>query len=256
MAKLTRKEYTRKHLFMGAVILVAVILLVTGIAIWLLLGSMSRSAEGSLRVAGIVSTPMSFTDFYIGDEKIGDNPNGSQELKDVFVFDCRKTDKDGRITCDGKSWEKMSVTVRGKLNYADYLAGLYYELELPQGVIDAAKEGFLDISNFYDDKWNVKKVNVIVSDDGKLKDTLGKEILKQAGSDGIYYLNFEFTIKLNWGEKFGYDNPGRYYDEEGADIPDEEVMDTMNDFVRLINGEYNEKSKSFILTVTATPNNQ
>ncbi len=244
---------------MGAVILVAVILLVTGIAIWLLLGSLSQTVGGSLKVSSVVATPMSFSEFYVGDEKLTGAPDGTQELKDVFIFDSAQNDRKGRVTCDGKSWEKMAVTVRGKLNYADYLSGMSYILELPEGVIEAAKEGYLDISNYYNEKWEPKSVDVIVTENDKLKDVAsGRELVKRMGSDNIFYLDFEFTIRLKWGEQFGGKNPSVYYDEldGGADVPDEEVMEILKHFAQLINGQSNERSKSFTLTVTATPNNQ
>lgn len=258
MAKLTRKQYTRKHLFMGAVILVAVVLVVTGVAIWLLLGSLSQSVGGSLSVSPITDSLMSFSELYVGDEKLDFSSEQGKTIEDVFVFDSAQNDHKGRLTCDGKSWEKRIVTVRGKLSYADYLKQLYYTLELPDGVIAAAKEGYLNIDAFYDENWETKKVDVIVSDDNVLKDTSGREVHKNLGSDGIYYLDFEFVVEIKWGEKFGGKNPSVYYDEKdgGADVPDDEVKETLTHFAELVNGKYNENNKLFTLTVNATPNNQ
>lgn len=242
---------------MGAVILGAVILVVTGVAIWLLLGSLSQSVGGTLRVSGIAASPMSFSEFFVSDRSIDADSDEDQILKDVFVFDSAQNDRKGRVTCDGKSWEKMSVAVRGKVKYADYLAGLYYTVTLPEGVVEAARQGYLDISDLYDEKWNPRNVDVIVTDGDVLKDMSGREVFKRAGSDKIYYIDFEFVVRIRWGEKFGGKNPSVYYDEldGGADVPDEVVMQTLTEFAEMINGEHNEKSKTFTLTVTATPNN-
>lgn len=245
MAKLTRKQYTRKHLFMGIVILTAVVLLVTGLSIWLLFGTLSQSASGNLGVSQVAVSPMSFESLRI------DNVDISQKdaiVENAFIFDSRYNDDSGRVTWDGESYEKRSISVSGTLKHADCLEKFYYRLELPSGIIEAAKAGYLDISEFYDEDWNVRDVVPPEIDLANIRE----------GDDGISYLVFKFNVTIKWGEAFGGENPSDYFDRPAIreEVSDEEVERILNEFRDMVIGTsvFSGSRPTFTLTLTADPN--
>ncbi len=222
----------------------AVVLVVTGIAIWLLLGSLSQSTNGTLGVSSVAVSPMSFVDLRIDDVDINQKDNS---IENAFVFDSRYNDDYGRVTWDKVSYEKLSITVSGTLRNAEYLGRLYYVLELPSGVVEAAKEGYLDISEFYDEEWKPREVVPPVDTKNIRED-----------DEGTPYLSFKFSISLKWGEKFGRENPSDYFDRPGIreEVSDEEVEKTLNEFKDMVMGYsmLNGTKPTFALTITASPN--
>ncbi|MCH5163794.1 MAG: hypothetical protein J1F36_02125 [Clostridiales bacterium] len=241
MAKLTRKQYTRKRLFAGVVMFAAVALVVTGISVWLLFSSLSMGADGQLKVSEIAISPMSFSVLNVDGTDVRDE----NAVISGFIFDTQYGDDTGRVTWDGGSYEKMKINISGVLMNAQHLGKFSYVLELPQGVIDAANKGYLDISEFYDfETGKAKEVVVSVAENGSMV---------ADGTTTAWRFNFDIAIK--WGELFNHLNPSVYYDTDGIDIPDEEVLRVIDDLKETVMGGGGLFSKpTFKLTITASPN--
>ena len=239
MAKLTRKQYTRKAVFAGVAIFVSAVLIVTGVAIWLLFSTLSTATDGGITVTEVAKSPLSFSSLQIDGQNIGDG----ETLYGGFVFDSLQGDEDGRVSWNGKDSEKMSITVSGVIMNAQHLSKFSYSLSLPHGVIAAAEKGYLDISEFYDaETGEVKVINLSLSENGSM------------ASDGALSVwRFSFTISIKWGAFFHYLNPSIYYDTEGLDVPLEDVIEILEDMRSLVNG--NQGQSKYTLTLTASPNN-
>ena len=223
------------------VIFLSAVLIVTGIAIWLLFSSLSTSADGGLTVAAVAKSPLSFSVIQIDGQEIA----GGDTLYGGFVFDSLYGDDEGRVSWNGTDSEKMSITVSGIVMNAQHLNKFTYSLALPQGVIDAAEKGYIDISEFYDaETGEVKVVNVSLSENGNMVTD---------PDSGISAWRFSFTISMKWGALFNHINPSIYYDDEGMDIPLDEVVSVLEDLRQLVNG--NLGHSTYKLTLTASPNN-
>lgn len=243
MAKITKKQYTRKVLFAGAAIFLSAVLIITGVAIWLLFSALSTSAGGGVTVGEVATSPLSFSALMIDGEDVVDG-----EAKGAgFIFDAQVGDDYGRVTYgnSGKSGEKLSINVAGVIVNAQQLAKFSYTLEMPQGVKDAAAKGYVDISDFYDAQTGkVKEVAVSLSQDGVM-----------VSENGVTVWRFNFSITIKWGYMFNYTNPGVYYDEDeqGLKVPDETVTETLKDMYQTIMGDTHVKPR-YNLTLIASPN--
>lgn len=104
MAKLTRKSYQRKAMVVGATAFAGIALMTTGFAAWVISSSATKNVPGNVNV-GVVS-----------DKSIKLTVNS---ITDKFSFDSKKDDKTGRVRCDGKNWENLSITVSGEYTNPD-----------------------------------------------------------------------------------------------------------------------------------------
>lgn len=243
-AKLTKKQYTRKRLFAAVVLFIAVALVVTGVAIWLLFSVLRGSASGSLKVGALDSSPFEFENLRI--DGVDPYDQADNTIRKGFIFDTAEGDEYGRVTWDGTSFEKLSVRVTGILTNAQHLQSFSYVLELPQGVIDAAEKGYLDISQFYD-KDTGEFVSVVVD-----LNAPGCELITYEGET---VWRFDFTIELKWGSAFDGINPSLFFDKagRGLDTPIDEVVATLNDMRNTILEGSVFIQPTFTLTFTASP---
>lgn len=169
------------------------------------------------------------------------NGGDASEGADI-VFDSLAGDEDGRIRWDGTGGENLTAEVSGRLINAAKLSELSFFVVLPQGVIEAARAGYVDVSAYYDFECGVPRETDI--------DYAPSDIV--TGSDGVSWLDFSFEISLGWGERFRGDNPSVYYDkvyfgedgavdrDAGAYVTDAEMMETLNELNCLLSeGEQN-----------------
>lgn len=240
MAKITKKQYTRKVLFAGVAIFLAAVLIVTGVSIWLLFSALSTSTDGGITVGEVATSPLSFSSLMIDGEEVKDG-----EAKGAgFAFDTLYGDDYGRVTWNGKDSEKLSITVSGVITNAQHLAKFSYVLKMPQGIKDAAAKGYIDISDYYDAETNEEKeIEVSISQDGVM-----------VSDNSITAWRFSFPITLKWGSFFNYTNPSIYYDAEGIDVPLNTVSSILQDLRDTVMGDAQTQPK-YNLTLIASPNN-
>ena len=165
----------------------------------------------------VAAAPLAFGEFFVDGEaaKSGETVPG-------FVFASPQSDREGRVIWDGETSEKLSLTLSGVIGNADRLGAVSYTLALPDGVIAAAKKGYLDLSRLYDGETeSPRSVALSLTDDGELL------------PDGSW--KFAFEVSILWGEAFAGVNPSIFYDTAGAHIPLEEVTATLDDFRATVN---------------------
>ncbi len=239
MAKLTKKQYSRKRLMAAALIFVAVALIVTGVAIWLLFNALNGTFGGNIAVGAVVDSPLEFSRIVIDGIEV-DLRSPDHSVDSGFRFDSASGDLDGRLMWNGEDAEKMSVHVDVVIDHAMYLQQFEYELELPEGVIEAARKGYLVIDEYYDwEKAEPKRIEIPVD-------------------SGTYYKEqdswrLQFDLYLYWGEAFGGVNPSIWYDDGGADVPYDDMVDVLNDFHDIIMGGSKFSTPTFTLTLIASP---
>lgn len=254
MAKLTKKQYVRRRIFAGVAIFAAVALITTGLTVWLLFNSLNAELGGGVIISGVATSPLSFQNLRLDNLPIEQN----QPTQAPFVF-APKPGATGRVRGDGSMVEKLSVTVSGTVANAQYLSGLTFRLELPQGVIEAARKGYVDISAYYGPDFLPKTLPVN-------EVSTRYEVI----SDGaVSALHFAFTLNLGWGTAFANQNPSDYFDTEyylpdgsadysrGVHVAEHNVVQTMLDLYNTVGGSpgpSSQQANRYTLTLTADSN--
>lgn len=223
----------------AVVIFVAVALIVTGVAIWLLFSALNGTLGANITVGGVANSPLDFARLSLDGIEV--DLNSKDHYVDTgFRFDSAQDDYDGRLMWDGVNHEKMTTEVDVVIDHAQYLQKFEYTLQFPAGVIQAAKKGYLDISDYYDlEKDEALTIEVPIT-------------------EGTFYREqdswrLKFTLTLKWGTVFGGVNPSIYYDEAGADISYDDMRGTLNDFYDMIMAGAVFSKPTFNLTVIASP---
>ena len=235
MAKITRKSYKRKKVVLGVTLFASIALISTGFAAWVIAENANKDINGGIKVGTVEDGSVSFV-------------NVKQSI-DNFIFDCKDTDNTGRVYYknDGNK-ETLMLTITGAIKNPEYLESFNVKMEVSAGVKAAATAGYIVLPSYVSET----AVNI---DLGTLTDYTVQE------NDGKYTTGFksgdkvkEFSIdvEFKWGEKFGGDNPGIYFDDgDGASKTIEEVTDMMDDFKTTI-GE----SQTYKVTLTAIAKGQ
>lgn len=223
----------------AAIIFVAVVLIVTGIAIWLLFSALNGTLGANITVGSVADSPLDFVRLSLDGLEV-DLDSADHYVDTGFRFDSAEGDYNGRLMWDGVNHEKMSTEVDVVIDHAQYLQKFEYTLEFPAGVIDAAKKGYLDISDYYDlEAGEPKKVEIPLTE--------GTFVPEQDA------WRVKFTMTLKWGTVFGGVNPSIYYDEAGAEISYDEMRSTLNEFYDMIMSSALFTKPTFTLTVIASP---
>lgn len=253
MAKLTKKSYIRKRVIAGVAIFVAIALITTGIACWLLLNDYSDSADGNVHVASVAESALGFKDIKLNN---GETSAGGVEGAQL-VFDSQYGDDNGRVKWDGVQYESLTLKVSGTVTNAQYLGELVYTLDLPEGLIEMAApdKNYVDISEFYDyETGKPKEIAVPYT----------AENFKQR-DDGTTELRFEFSLSIKWGSYFKNTNPSVYFDTEytltngsvdtqsGIYVPNDTVVSVLQEFYDTIK-KGSAAMPQFTLTLTARTN--
>lgn len=243
MAKMTKKEYTRRRLFYGVLMFAAAALTITGVAIWLLFSTLGVATNGGITVSEVAMSPLSFTSLTVDGEEV----TSGETLKGAgFIFDSLEGDDSGRVSWNGVSSEKLSLNVSGVLMGAQHLSSFSYILTLPQGVLDAAAKEYVDISEFYDAAENkFKEIPISLSENGTLV------------TDGVdTAFRFEFSVTLKWGARFRNMNPSVYFDTVGLGEPLSDVESTLRDLqsTMLEGKDPRNYRPTYTLTLLASPN--
>lgn len=221
MAKLTRKSYKRKKIAFAAVILGGVALVSSGFAAWVLSANATKDATGVTTVGQVkdasltIKVQLQYKDLSSAVEK-WDNQSGNG----TFVFEPTKDDvsKPGqRVYNDGQNFERLTlryvVTVSSSLNTAfDKLNIKMIENDSKNGIQQAVEKQYIVEPEEF------KEPGVTISSTSE-KFEVNDQTDKQENGICTWTLNYDMT--LQWGEKFGGMNPGKYYDEdtEGKKVP-------------------------------------
>lgn len=188
MAKLTRNSYKRKVILFGVILFVSIALISTGFAAWIMSTNDSKEAPGNVTVGQVTDSQLKIENLTID--------------KNVFAFEPLNDDLAGRVRYDGTNGESLTIKVTGTVQPTQYLGELKISLEVPEGVKKAAEQKYIVLPE-------AATTGYIVKDVDKTTNT--------------YRISYDITF--TWGEKFGGQNPGIYYDEdaEGLNVSDADV---------------------------------
>ena len=212
MAKLTRKSYQRKAMVVGATAFAGIALMATGFAAWVISSSATKNVQGNVNV-GVVSDKSI---------KLTVNP-----ITDKFSFDSKRDDKTGRVRCDGKNWENLSITVSGEYTNPDMVNK--FNIALRMGTV--ASE---DADPVFDTKAETRFTNAAAEpnkyivlpacfgpagvDFNTTGETGGEGKTLTVASDKSK-ATFSYTISFAWGDHFKDTlgtkenlNPSEFYD--------------------------------------------
>ena len=139
--KLTRKSYNRRVFTFGALVFLAIALMSTGFATWVMSTNAETGESGNVHVGTITDGALSFVETD-GKKVVFDATTGSD-----FVFDSDKNDTEGSIKAgkgDGAQYENLSVKFTVQIQPAEFLDYLEVKVtDLPQGILDAAEENYI-----------------------------------------------------------------------------------------------------------------
>ena len=245
MRKLTRRSYNRKLIVFGLVLLMAIGMISTGFAAWVMSSVNNANADANVTVGTISDASMTVT-IDQWDEEAG------EWTGDVLSFDARKGDNEGRIRADGTDAdEQLTMTISGKVTNVAALGQLTLTVKLPDSLAAAIEAKYIAIDDS-DASYSA----------GTL--TVTKESLNYTLVDDNANATFSYTLTFEWGEFFGGMNPCDFYDSTvatrdgvtGASITDENMKTEMDLFRKTITGDATNATYTgtIDITVAATTN--
>lgn len=195
--KITKKSYNRRVLSFGVVMFLAIALISTGFATWVMSNEAKEDETGNISVGTITDGSLSFSDIAFKDN-VSD-----------FYFEPLATDQSGDIQYQNPDndpnnfSENLEVTITGKVTPLSYLDKLTIQMnELPIGLRNAATAGYINLPECHGTAIEISKTDTNTST--------------------ADVLDFSYTIKFQWGSKFDADgdgigeNPSTYLDREDA----------------------------------------
>jgi len=206
MAKLTRNSYKRKVILFGVILFVSIALISTGFAAWIMSTNAKGEKDGNVTVGQVTDSQLKIENLEID--------------KNVFAFEPLDTDTTGRVRYDGTNKESLTIRVTGTVRPTEFLGELKIALVIPEGVKKAADLGYIVLPT----------CATISETTGGYKVT---DVDKETGTYAIQY-----DITFTWGDKFGGQNPGVYYDTdaEGLNVSDADVKKELENLRAVIYG--------------------
>lgn len=250
MAKLTRKSYKRKKIAFAAVILGGVALVSSGFAAWVLSSNAKSDVQGGVAVGAVEKGSLKMEISLVG--ATGENTLNSGK----FNFNTKATDITGRVRAakDQKPEDSENLSLSYKVTVKspiDNFDKLDITMSAKKGDAVIALDSAIKTS---DNKYyvsapdcsknvvtltaNGQSSSLTLSNDKIASETEGSIFTKQSGlgeTDETAKVTYQYswtttyTVAFAWGDLFGQQNPGEYYDSEAAkNIEDAEVETTLN----------------------------
>lgn len=229
--KVTKGHFNRRVLFFGLLLFLAISLISTGFASWIMSTGADKGSNGNVHVGTITDGSLEFGDINFVD-------NNSE-----IIFDALASDKTGDIKADltsGAKYENLSITLTTTITPAEYVQSLSISIALPETVKKAVDAEYITMPSCCYVK-GTSAVSVVIFEDGAVKnlaDTGIAATITDTNSDGTYEISV--TLTFGWGAEFGGKNPGVYLDEyldgESKPMPYKDKVQKMIDFKRMIYG--------------------
>lgn len=246
--KITRGHFNRKILSFGLLMFLAVSLISTGFAAWIMSTGSSTNTDGNLNVGTITDSSLEFTDIVFAE-------NANKNI----LFAPKAGDTTGDVKWDSETEvsENLSITFSTTLAPVEYVKDLTLKIVIPQTVIDAATAGYIKLPSCYvlnEDDQPTALVYII-------KDGVAQEDKSTTNADGVFdgiafkaeqvslgegaeyskVFNISVTIEFAWGEKFFNGNPSETLDStnldsDGEDLTYEKKFKLLTDFKRTLYG--------------------
>lgn len=265
--KITRNSYKRKIILFGLFLFISIALISTGFTVWVMSTGAKNESGGGVQVGTVADANITIDDLKIYKEVIKLNvdkeTNTSTSIKEleevkvdkfIFNFEPLASDTTGRVRYKkGGSVESMVLVVKAFITPKDYVSKVTIKLEVPQGVIDAAQQGYITLPECATIIGGELCVELKEGDNALLAET----IKNKRGEDvPTGRLILDYRIEFGWGEVFGGMNPGLYYDvhPEGIATADGIAKEQLEKFRALVYGyEYNPDATEEELLAHAMP---
>ena len=235
MATRTQKSGQRKAFAVGIAAFASVCLIATGFAAWVISAKAEKTETGNVNIGKVSSADVKIT---VAQE---DGTTGVLTAENGFSFNPDATDDSGRVRFDGTNAEKRKLHLNGTVGPQRFVTSFKIRLDITTGkdekgnpvknaeanqrFKDAATAKYIVLPPCFDTDVELYGTQYYVEDTSPNK-----------GNDAT--ATFAYDIAFSWGDKFGGQNPGRYYDENetGKKVSDSEVSKTLNDFYKALTG--------------------
>lgn len=233
MATRTKKSGQRKAFAVGIAAFASVCLIATGFAAWVISAKAEKKETGNVNIGKVSSADVKIT---VAQE---DGTTGVLTAENGFSFNPDATDNSGRVRFDGTNAEKRELHLNGTVGPQRFVTSFKIRLDITTGTDKdgnpvknaAANQRFKDAAT--------AKYIVLPPCFDTDVELYGTDFYKTNSSqDNDAYATFDYAIAFSWGDKFGGQNPGRYYDENetGKKVSDADVSKTLNEFYNALMG--------------------
>lgn len=229
--KLTRKSYNRRVFTFGIVMFLAIALISTGFAAFIMSNNATANEDGTINVGTITDGSIAFGEITF-------------EGGDAFHFEPDATDNEGHVVYKDGNSENLTVKIKSSVSPAQYLKtdGITIKMtSIPESVVAAADAGYIVLPECYAAAQNVE----------------------YTVTDNV--ANFTYDISFEWGEKFNGKNPSVFLDLANAKdlVGDgtgaytyEEKKEILVAFRRTIFGLESSMSESDVMSYEPAPGSE
>ena len=227
MATRTKKSGQRKALVVGLAAFASVCLIATGFAAWVISAKAEEKKSGNVNIGTVSSADVKIT--------VDQEDKNNKDVLDAkygFSFNPKATDTTGRVRYDEHNAEQLGFNLSGTVGPQRFVTSFTIKLDLTSDgktadadlnsrFTQAATDGYITLPDCF-------KAPVELS---------GTESYKKADStDDNAVAKFDYAISFGWGDKFGKENPGKYYDEieAGRNVSDADRKKTLNEFYKVL----------------------
>ena len=225
--KVTKGHFNRRALFFGLLLFLAVSLISTGFAAWIMSTGADKQSSSSVNVGTITDGSLEFSDIVL------------QEGKNEIVFDALMSDQTGDIKgslAKDEKDENLSIVFTTSLTPATYVQDLTISIKVPATVKAAADAGYITMPTCcYVEGNPVLNVELIKNGEKQSLTGTGIDATIEKAADSDTY-NITITVNFGWGIKFGGENPGLYLDTPELNLSYDQKVQNMLDFKRTIYG--------------------
>lgn len=234
MATRTKKSGQRKAFAVGIAAFASVCLIATGFAAWVISAKAEKKETGNVNIGKVSSA-----DVKIEVEQEDKNNTGVLTTEHGFSFNPDANDTSGRVRYDGNNGEKRKLHLNGTVGPQRFVTSFKIRLDITSGNDEdgnpikdikankrfkaAETAGYIVLPTCFDNDFELYNTAAYTKD---------------PSTDNNAKATFKYDIVFSWGDKFGGQNPGRYYDENetGKKVSDADVSKTLNEFYNALMG--------------------
>jgi hypothetical protein len=209
--KITRGHYNRKLLTFGAMLFLAIALISTGFAAWIMSsGAKTGFEDGNITVGVITESDLEFGEITF------------EGTSTALLFEPKAGDVEGDIKCGSDNIsENLTFKLKTSISPAEYLDEIQITMTFPEEVVDAHKAGYI-VLPAYDNEGKAQTLTIIKMNESEgfvptnthpgIKVITENEATKLEGS--VVQITIEITIQ--WGAEFEKGNPSITLDADDS----------------------------------------
>ncbi len=245
--RITRKSLKLKLIGGASALFMAVALIATGFAAWIISSNAKAEANLGISVATVSNSVMTVT---------VDGVDADGNLDQHLIFESVKGDT-GRVSyldSGNGGCESLTITLTGTVTNAQHLGALSVAIDYSKtNLLKAAEAGYITMPENAKTSGTIaleKKDSLVGIESGYVlvaqKDDNGNPVYEHGYE--VYVAQFVCTLTFGWGEYFGFVNPCYYYDgvdengnklaeyDEIMKITTDEIMAQLTLFKQTIDG--------------------